>query len=467
MADKPAFDLCVVVDDDADILLAARLLLRTLFAEVVTTPSPAEALDVIARRSPDVILLDANFMRGATDGREGFLWLGRILARDPDAVVVLITAHGGVQIAVEAMKQGATDFVSKPWNNERLLATVRTAAALRNSRRATGLEKAKAQAIATPGGDVPLLGDSAAIRRVLALIERAGPTDANVLITGENGTGKELVARAIHRASRRADKVMLPVDLGAIAEPLIDSELFGHLKGSFTDARTDRIGRMQAADGGTLFLDEVGNLPLHLQPKLLTALEQRQITPVGANKSIPIDIRVVSATNLPPDQIDDPRHFRTDLLFRLNTVEIPLPPLRERAEDVPMLLDHFLGVYARKYGKPARALPAPVLAALSGYDWPGNVRALRHAAERAVILAEGDAYAVSDFPLARSAPAIRFPAAAAAAPPAPDPGLHLGRAEKQMIERALQKHAYNISSAAAELGLTRGSLYRRMEKHGL
>jgi DNA-binding NtrC family response regulator len=424
-------------------------------------------MEVIAERSPDAILLDANFMRGATDGREGFLWLGRILEKDPDAVVVLITAHGGVQIAVEAMKQGATDFISKPWNNERLLATVRTAAALRAQRRATGVERARAKAIATPSGEMPLLGESAAIRRVLALIDRAAPTEANVLITGENGTGKELVAREIHSRSQRTDKVMLSVDLGAIAEHLIDSELFGHVKGSFTDARADRIGRMQAADGGTLFLDEVGNLPLHLQPKLLTALEQRQVTPVGANKPVPIDIRVVSATNLRSEQIEDPSVFRTDLLFRLNTVEIELPPLRERAEDVPLLLDHFLTLYARKYGKPARALPASVLAALKGYDWPGNVRALRHAAERAVILAEGDAYALSDFPLARAAPTIRIAPEALppAAPTAPD--LNLGKAEKQMIERALQKHAYNISAAAAELGLTRGSLYRRMEKHGL
>jgi DNA-binding NtrC family response regulator len=467
MADRPPFDLCVVIDDDADILLAARLLLRELFAEVVTTPSPAQAMEVIGQRSPDAILLDANFMRGATDGREGFLWLGRILEKDPDAVVVLITAHGGVQIAVEAMKQGATDFVSKPWNNERLLATVRTAASLRASRRQTGIEKAKAQAIAAPSGEIPLLGESAAMRRVLALIDRAAPTEANVLITGENGTGKELVAREIHRRSNRADKVMLSVDLGAIAEHLIDSELFGHVKGSFTDARADRVGRMQAADGGTLFLDEVGNLPLHLQPKLLTALEQRQVTPVGANKPVAIDIRVVSATNLRAEQIEDPGLFRTDLLFRLNTVEIELPPLRERAEDVPLLLEHFLGLYARKYGKPARAVPASVLAGLAGYEWPGNVRALRHAAERAVILAEGEAYALSDFPLARAAPAIRI-ATDLAPPPAPvDAELHLGKAEKQMIERALQKHAYNISAAAQELGLTRGSLYRRMEKHGL
>jgi len=469
MSVKPQFDLCVVVDDDADILLAARLLLRDIFAEVVTTPSPKEALDVVAQRSPDAILLDANFMRGATDGREGFLWLGRILEADPDAVVVLITAHGGVSIAVDAMKKGATDFVTKPWSNERLLATVRTAASLRAQRRATGHEKARAAAIAAPAIDTPLLGSSRAMAQINSLIDRAAPTDANVIILGENGTGKELVAREIHRRSRRTGQVMLSVDLGAVTENLIDSELFGHVKGAFTDARADRIGRMQAADGGTLFLDEVGNLPLHLQPKLLTALEQRRVTPVGANKPVPIDVRIVSATNLAPDRLADESVFRPDLLFRLNTVEIELPPLRDRREDIPALLDHFLGLYARKYGKADRALPGSVLAALQDYAWPGNIRALRHAAERAVILAEGEAYTLGDFPLARApSPQIRLvsePVMASVAPLHAE--LHLGRAERQMIERALQKHAYNISAAAAELGLTRGSLYRRMEKHGL
>jgi DNA-binding NtrC family response regulator len=472
VAARPAFDLCVVIDDDADILLSARLLLRELFAEVVTTASPEQALEVIGQRTPDAILLDANFMRGATDGREGFVWLGRILERDPDAVVVLITAHGGVQIAVQAMKQGATDFVTKPWSNERLLATVRTAAQLRNQRRATGIEKAKVETIASPPGETPLLGESRAMAHVMSLIDRAAPTEANVLILGENGTGKELVAREIHRRSRRAARLMVSVDLGAISETLIDSELFGHVKGAFTDARGDRVGRMQAADGGTLFLDEVGNLPLHLQPRLLTALEQRQVTPVGANRPVPIDVRIVSATNLTPDWLTDPGVFRTDLLFRLNTVEIELPPLRERREDIPMLLEHFLGLYARKYGKPARTLPGSVLLALSDYEWPGNIRALRHAAERAVILAEGSAYALSDFPLPR-APAAPIRYAPDPAPPPPAYAaaaaaeLNLGKAEKQMIERALQKHAYNISAAATELGLTRGSLYRRMEKYGL
>jgi DNA-binding NtrC family response regulator len=301
--------------------------------------------------------------------------------------------------------------------------------------------------------------------RVYSLIERAAPTEANVLILGENGTGKELVARELHRRSRRGDNVLVSVDLGAVAENLFESELFGHVKGAFTDARADRIGRLQAAHGGTLFLDEIGNLPLHLQPKLLTALEQRQVVPVGANKPVPIDVRVVAATNLPPDRLADESRFRQDLLFRLNTVEIELPPLRERREDIPLLVDHFVALYAKKYGKPARDVPGPVMAALAAYDWPGNVRALRHAAERAVILAGDGAFTVEDFSLARNvasrtAPVTPTPAAASG-------DLNLERAERQIVEAALKKHAYNISLAAAELGLTRASLYRRMEKHGL
>ncbi|WP_309503502.1 MULTISPECIES: sigma-54 dependent transcriptional regulator [Sphingomonas] len=461
MSSKP-FDLALVVDDDPDILLAARLLLRDLFAEVIVAEQPDQALAKTEGRNPDVILLDANFARGATNAAEGFEALARFLERDPEAVVVMITAHGGVQIAVEAMKRGATDFVSKPWSNERLLATVRTAASLRQSRNAVSTERQKAVAIAAPAaGETPLLGTSPAMKRVMQLIERAAPTDANVLILGENGTGKELVARELHRRSRRADRVMLSVDLGAIAETLFDSELFGHVKGAFTDARADRVGRLQAADGGTLFLDEIGNLPLHLQPKLLTALEQRRVTPVGANKSVPFDVRVVAATNLPPSALADESRFRPDLLFRLNTVEIELPPLRQRREDIPLLLDHYLGLYARKYDKPVLPLASPVLAALTDYDWPGNVRALRHAAERAVILSDGGPLSIEDFSIRRQAGHIPVVTVESGS------DLNLERAEKQMIERALQKHSYNISLAANELGLTRASLYRRMEKHAL
>ncbi len=461
------FGRCIVIDDDEDILLSARLLLRDLFAEVAVFQVPEEALAAMEQELPDAILLDANFGRGATNAAEGFHWLGEILKRDPQAVVVMITAHAGIGVAVDAMKRGATDFVSKPWSNERLLATVRTAAALRTSRAEVATERGKVEAIAAPasGGETPLLGRSPAMARVWSLIERAGPTDANVLILGENGTGKELVARELHRRSGRAGQVLVSVDLGAVAENLFESELFGHVKGAFTDARADRIGRMQAADKGTLFLDEIGNMPLHLQPKLLTALEQRQVVPVGANKPVRIDVRVIAATNCPSDQLSDESRFRQDLLFRLNTVEIDLPPLRERREDILALADHFIALYAKKYGKPARDLPPDVARALTAYDWPGNVRALRHACERAVILADGDSFTEADFSLSRSSSAVRASAPAPAAPVRAD--LNLERAEKQMVEEALQKHSYNISLAAAELGLTRASLYRRMEKHGL
>jgi DNA-binding NtrC family response regulator len=461
------FGRAIVIDDDPDILLSARLLLRDLFDDVATFESPEPAVAAMRADPPDVVLLDANFGRGATNAAEGFHWLGEILKRDAQAVVVMITAHGGVNIAVEAMKRGATDFVSKPWSNERLLATVRTAASLRSSRQAAATERKRAVAISAPaaGAETPLLGASPAMRRVYSLIERAAPTEANVLILGENGTGKELVAREIHRRSRRAEGVMVSVDLGAVAENLFESELFGHVKGAFTDARGDRIGRLHAADGGTLFLDEVGNLPLHLQPKLLTALEQRQVVPVGANRPAAIDVRVIAATNLAPERLSDESLFRQDLLFRLNTVEIELPPLRERREDIPLLVDHYVALYAKKYGKPARAVPAAVMNALQDYDWPGNVRALRHAAERAVILAEDGAFTVEDFSLSRGGAPRSAPATAPAAAVRDD--LNLERAEKQIVEAALKKHAYNISLAAAELGLTRASLYRRMDKHGL
>jgi DNA-binding NtrC family response regulator len=451
---KP-FDLCLIIDDDEDVLLSARLVMRELFARVVIAATPQQGLALLDEALPDLVLLDANFARGATDGAEGFRWMAKMLERDPAAAIVLITAHGGVQIAVEAMKRGATDFVSKPWDNDRLLATARSAAALRKSR-------AGSPVVAAPDGTA-LLGRSPAMARVLSLIEKAAPTEANVLILGENGTGKELVARELHRRSRRADGPMLSLDLGAIAEGVFDSELFGHAKGAFTDAKADRVGRMQAAAGGTLFLDEVGNLPIHLQPKLLTALEQRRITPVGATRPVDIDVRVISATNLPPDKLGDESRFRQDLLFRLNTVEIHLPPLRERAEDVAVLLDHFLGLYARKYDKAVRPVPPDVLAQLTAYDWPGNIRALRHAAERAVILSEGDSFALSDFPIMprQVAPIGRGTDEEVSA------DLNLDRAERRLVERALKKHGYNISNAAAELGLTRGSLYRRMEKHGL
>ena len=457
MADT--FKFAVVVDDDPDIALAARLALRDMFERVETLDSPAELLPLLKSESPDAILLDLNFERAKTDGREGLDTLAKIMSIDPDAAVVIITAHGGVSIAVEALKAGASDFVAKPWSNERLEATVRSAAALRRSRIDARIERGRASELAQ-SPETPLLGNSPAMDRVRMLIDRAAPTDANVLILGENGTGKEIVAREIHRLSRRAERPMVSIDLGATSETLFESELFGHAKGAFTGAAGERIGRLKAADKSSLFLDEIGNLPLHLQPKLLTALEQREVVPVGANKPIPIDVRIIAATNASADQLADEKRFRQDLLFRLNTIEIELPPLRQRREDVPILLDHYLRLYERKYDKPERQVPPALLEALIEHDWPGNVRALRHAAERAVIMAEGECYRTDDFPLPRRAQS-------GAALAGVSETLNLDQLEKQMIERALRMHHFNISLAAGELGLSRGALYRRMEKHGL
>ena len=452
------FELAVVVDDDPDIALAARLALRDLFREIATLSSPQELGPFLKARSPDAILLDLNFERAATDGSEGLDYLARIMSADPEAAVVIITAHGAVSTAVEAIKRGASDFVAKPWSNERLAATVRSAASLRRSKLEARLERGRASEL-THGGETPLLGDSEAMQRVRTLIDRAAPTDANVLILGENGTGKEIVAREIHLKSRRGDKPLLSIDLGATSESLFESELFGHIKGAFTGATSDRMGRLKAADNSTLFLDEIGNLPLHLQPKLLTALEQRQVVPVGSNRSLSIDVRLVAATNLSSDRLADESRFRQDLLFRLNTIEINLPPLRERRDDIPLLLDHYLKQYERKYDRPARLVPADVMDILIKHDWPGNVRALRHAAERAVIMADGTSYRLEDFPLP-SRPEVSLL-------PSMSGSLNLDQLERQMIERALRMHHFNISLAAGELGLSRGALYRRMEKHGL
>ena len=455
---EEAFDLAVVVDDDPDIALAARLALRHLFKEIATLPSPQLLADFVRTQSPDAILLDLNFERAATDGSEGLDYLGKIMTADPEAAVVIITAHGAVSVAVEAIKRGASDFVAKPWSNERLAATVRSAASLRRTKLEARLERGRTSELAH-NGETRLLGDSEAMERVRTLIDRAAPTDANVLILGENGTGKEIVAREIHRKSRRGDQPIISIDLGATAESLFESELFGHVKGAFTGASSDRMGRLKAADHSTLFLDEIGNLPLHLQPKLLTALEQRQVVPVGSNRSLPIDVRVVAATNLPAERLADEGRFRQDLLFRLNTIEIHLPPLRARRDDIPPLLDHYLKLYERKYDRPERLVPQEVMDALVRHDWPGNVRALRHAAERAVIMADGAAYRLDDFPLpSRPEGAAMFLASG---------NLNLDQLERQMIERALRMHHFNISLAASELGLSRGALYRRMEKHGL
>ncbi len=449
----------LIVDDDEDILTAGRLLLRRNFAGVTTCRDPKQIPGLITRGDIDVVLLDMNFGPGESSGRQGLQWLERILEIDPDLVVVMITAHGDVQIVVEAMKRGATDFIAKPWQNEKVVATVSAAVALHRSRDETESLRRTNRALqeAAAGSGEEIIYRSAVMVETLDLVRRAAPTDANVLILGENGTGKELIARELHRHSTRADAVFLPVDMGSISESLFESELFGHRKGAFTGARDDRAGRFQAASGGTLFLDEIGNLPLHLQAKLLGALEMHQVTPVGADRPEPVDVRVIAATNTPSSALRDPAVFRPDLLFRLNTVEITLPPLRERPDDILPIARHFAELYSRKYGKPTRTFSTDAETALRQYDWPGNVRALRHAVERAVILAPGDSVEPRDLQLDYSSPAD------ASAPAV----LNLEQVEKETIERALHKHGFNISHAAKELGLTRASLYRRMEKHGI
>ena len=453
----------LVVDDERDTLLAARLLLKRHFSSVELLSDPSRLPELVRQGAFDVLLLDMNFSAGADSGAEGLEYLSRVLALDPQAVVVLITGHSDVDLAVEAMKRGAADFVTKPWQNERLLATLLAACNLRRSRvEAAELRNRNSGLAAATRISGELIGTSVRMHRVFETIRRAAPTDANVLILGENGTGKELVAREIHRHSRRCDEVFLRVDLGALAPQLFESELFGHRRGAFTDARSDRTGLFRAAAGGTLFLDEIGNVPLHLQTKLLTALERREVVPVGSEKAEPIDVRVICATNRTSQQLNDENLFRQDLLYRINTVEVLLPPLRERREDIPLLLEHFIGLYAEKYNLPGKRLSAAALEGLIGHAWPGNVRALRHAVERAVILSEGAMLEMEDFSLVCGGQetGARVPSVAADT-------TNLGDLERDTVARALKDHKRNISRAAAALGVTRASLYRRMQKYGL
>ncbi len=459
----PGNERILIVEDDRDILVAAKLLLKRHFHQVLTATDPAVIPEMMGEAPFDAVLLDMNFGAGERSGREGLHWLSRILELDRDAVVILITAYTAIDTAVEAIKMGAIDFVAKPWQNEKLVATVQAAIKLRHSRTETARLKDQNQELAAhiSRPSEMMLGESEPMRSVFRVIAKAAPTEANVLILGENGTGKELVAREIHRQSMRSAGVFMSVNLGAVSETVVPSELFGHRKGAFTGANENRIGRFQAASGGTLFLDELGNIPRHVQAKLLTALERREVVPVGANAPVPIDVRVISATNVARGELADEATFRQDLLYRLNTVEIELPPLRERAEDIPILADHFMRNYARKYGRPVRRLSPEAMATIAASPWPGNVRALRHALERAVILCEGDTLRPSDFPLPRIDRATSEP------DEGPRPGTTLADLERQAIVGALERHAGNVSHAARELGITRTSLYRRMGKYGL
>ena len=438
----------LVVDDDPDVLMAARLLMKPHFQRVLTSETPAAIDEVMAAEAVDVFLLDMNFAIGRNTGAEGLHWLERIIAADADAVVVLMTAFGDLNTAVEAMRLGAADFVLKPWQNDKLIATLGVAAELRQSR-------ATVSALAALPPQQRLIAHSPAMKKVIRVIERVAPTDANVLVYGDNGTGKELVAQAIHRHSTRSDRPFVAVDLGAVSESLVESELFGHRKGAFTDASSDRAGRFQAASGGTLFLDEIGNLPLALQTRLLRALEMREVTPLGSDRAIAVDVRLISATNQPLQELAGQGKFREDLLFRLNTIEIVVPPLRERPEDIEPLARHFLEQVARRYRLPDRSIGKEAVAALRAHHWPGNVRELSHAIERAAILSDEGALDAEAFDLRRQA---GEPAAGS---------LNIEQNERRLITQALTDSAGNISQAARLLGITRAALYRRLEKFEL
>ncbi|HAA15061.1 MAG TPA: sigma-54-dependent Fis family transcriptional regulator [Cytophagales bacterium] len=461
MATEKEIGKILIIDDDEDVLLAAKMLLRKYAREVIIEKNPKKIPFLMNNDTYDVILLDMNYSKDTTSGKEGFEALKTILSMDPKAVVILITAFGDVEMAVRALKEGATDFVLKPWQNEKLLATISAASKLKKSyNQVKELETAKSalqEAANKPFQDI--IGQSPAMQRVFEVIEKVAQTDANVLILGENGTGKELVARALHQRSARKDNVFVSVDMGAITETLFESELFGHKKGAFTDAKDDRVGRFEAANKGSIFLDEIGNLSLPLQSKLLTVLQSRQVTRVGSNKVTNIDVRLVSATNMPLYDMVGENTFRQDLLYRLNTVEIKLPPLRERGEDIPLLANHFCEVYAKKYRKPTPTIDRETMQKLQNYKWPGNIRELQHALERTIIMADSDVLTSDDFTF------LRHEAKNEDAPLENDGTLE--DIEKNTIKRAIDKHGGNISKAAKELGLTRASLYRRLEKHGL
>ena len=448
-----------MIDDDEDVLLAAKMLLKKYSYHVIIEKNPNKIPFLLNNDTYDVILLDMNFSKDTTSGKEGFEWLRQIKEKDPDAVVIMITAFGDVEMAVRALKDGATDFILKPWQNEKLIATISTAIRLKKSyNEVDKLRKAKQmleEQISQPFRDI--IGQSQAIKDVFSLIDKVAKTDANVLILGENGTGKELVARAIHQKSLRKDGSFVAVDMGAITETLFESELFGHKKGAFTDAREDRPGRFELANGGTLFLDEIGNLSMSLQSKLLNALQSRQITRVGSNHAMEVDIRLICATNMPLAQMVKEGKFRQDLLYRMNTVEVQIPALYERVEDIPMLANHFLNYYSKKYRKEVLSISPEAITKLKKYAWPGNVRELQHALERAVIMADSPTLQESDFLFSRKGNDSSS-----------DPDtLKLDEVERAAVAKAIQLHNGNISKAADELGLTRASLYRRMEKYGI
>ena len=449
----------LIVDDDAYVLLSIRMLLETQYTHVRGINTPDQIATALEENRYDVVVLDMNYGTGQNTGQAGLHWLQQIKATSPNTSVVLITAYGSIALAVAAMKEGAFDFVVKPWENEKLQSCVAAAYALSQSKQQ--VEQLKGQTAllgaALQSNYQNMIGRSAAMQAVHNTINKVAQTDANVLILGEHGTGKELAARSIHQASARSHEVFINVDMGAIAATLFESELFGHKKGAFTDAQQNRIGRFEAANGGTIFLDEIGNLSLPLQAKLLKVLQERTITRLGTNEAIAINVRIICATNIDLYAMVAQGTFRQDLLYRINTVAITLPPLRERMDDIPLLAEHFIQQYKKRYARGGLYVPDYVVKKLTKHHWPGNIRELQHAIERAVIMSDGRQLHVKDFSL--------VPAANEAGE-GPD-NYNLERLEKWAIDKALQKHHGNVSHAAEELGLSRGALYRRMEKYEL
>ncbi len=444
----------LIIDDDVDVLSAAKLFLKRHFTQVDIEQNPQRIPFLITNGKYDVVLLDMNFTRDVNTGKEGFEWLDRILDIDPQIAVVLFTAYGDVEMAVRAIKMGAVDFVLKPWENTKLLETMQSAFEVRQlaiggRQSAVGNKKNAFQ--------TQIIGDSLVMKKIFETIERVAATDANILILGENGTGKDLIARLLHEKSNRAEMPFVHSDLGAISETLFESELFGHTRGAFTDAREDRTGRFEEANSGTIFLDEIGNIPLPLQAKLLNVLQNRSITKVGSNKPKNIDIRLICATNEPIYERVAQRTFRQDLLYRINTIEIKLPALRERPEDILLLAEYFLKIYRKKYNRPVNTISAALGKQLQRYHWAGNVRELQHAVERAVILSQGNTLQPEDF----------FFETRQEIAPSFDQTYQLEEVEKMLIIKTLKKYNGNITEAAREMGLTRQALYRRVEKFGI
>lgn len=442
----------LIVDDDKDVLTAVRLLLKPLVAEVIAESNPEHIPNLLSKHPIDVVLLDMNFKSAINTGNEGLYWLGRIKSLKPLVPVIMITAYGDIDLAVSSLKQGASDFLVKPWQNDHLIHTVQAILSPSRGRK-------KEQVTSTHEQDV--IGESGQIKDLFHKVAKIAPTDANILILGENGTGKDLIAAAIHQQSLRADKPFIKVDVGALTESLFESELFGHKKGAFTDAREDRKGRFEAAHGGTLFLDEIGNITLQQQAKLLSVLQNRQVIPLGSNTPIPVDIRLICATNIPLSALADEQRFRKDLIYRINTVDLHVPPLRERGEDVLLLANYFLTKYAQKYMKPLTGIAEGARQKLMQYHYPGNVRELQYSVERAVIMSDGEVLHADDIVFS---PIERAPAQAATGTPLPQ---NLVELERSTIANVVEKHGGNISKAAKELGITRTALYRRLSKYDI